>query len=70
MEHSRGGHPRNITPAQRRECVRVMTIGGLDNVVDVRNVLSEHLDVVVSTNIVRHALHEACLGSLEKQETR
>ena len=34
-----------------------------------RNALSEHLEyVVVSTNRVRHALHEACLGSLEKQK--
>jgi len=40
-----------------------ITIDGLNNVVDVRNALSEHLQVVMSTNTVRRALHEACLGS-------
>jgi hypothetical protein len=68
VEPPRGGHPRNINPAQRRECVRAMTIGGHDNVVDMRIVLSEHLKIVVSTNTMRHALHKACRGSLEKQE--
>jgi hypothetical protein len=47
-------------------CVRTIIIGGLDIVVDMRNALSEHLIVVVSTNIVRHTLHEAGLRSLEK----
>ena len=68
MEPSRGGRPRSITPTQRRACVRAITIGGLDNAIDARNALSEHLNVVVSTNTVRHALHEACLGSVEKQK--
>jgi hypothetical protein len=49
-------------------CVRDITIGGLDSVVNVRTALSEHLNVVVSINIVRRALHEACLGLLEKQK--
>ena len=44
------------------------TLGGIYYVVDVMNTLSEHLNVVVSTNTTRHALHEACLGSLEKQK--
>ena len=30
-----------------------------------RNALSEHLNVVVSTNIVRRALHEVSLGVFE-----
>ena len=42
-------------------CVEAITVGGLDNVVYVSNALKEHLNVVVSTNIVRRALHEACL---------
>ena len=42
VEPSKGGCPRSITLAQRRVCVRAITIGGLDNVVDVRNALSEH----------------------------
>ena len=63
VEPSRGGHPRSITPAQQQACVRAITFGGLNNDVDMRNALSEHLNVVVSTNIVRCALHEECLGS-------
>jgi hypothetical protein len=34
----------------------------------VRNAFSDHLNVAVSTDIVRHALHQACIGSLEKQK--
>ena len=63
VEPSRRGRPLSITPAQRWACARAITIGGLDYVVDVKNPLSEHLSVVV-----RHALHEACYGSLEKQK--
>jgi hypothetical protein len=37
VEPSRKGHPRSITHAQWRACVRAITIGGLNNVVDVRN---------------------------------
>ena len=37
-----GGRPRTITLAQQEACVGAITIGGLDNVVDVRNALSEH----------------------------
>ena len=40
-----------------------ITIGGLKNVVDVKNALSGNLNVVVSTDIVRGALHETSLGS-------
>ena len=58
--------PKKITPAQRRRCVKTITIGGLDTIVDMGNVLSEHLNVVVSTNTMRSALHEACLESLKK----
>ena len=68
VEPSRGGRPKSITPAQRQACVRAIIIGGLDNVVDTRNALSEHLNVVVSTNTTRQALHEASLGSLGKQK--
>ena len=68
VEPSRGGCPRSTTLAQQRACVRTIIIGGLGNVVDVGNALSEHLNVAVSTNIVRHALHDASLGSLEKQK--
>ena len=39
-----------------------------DNVVDLRNALSEHLNVVVSTTTMRRAHHEACFGSIEKQK--
>ena len=63
MEPSKEGRPRSITLAQRQVCVRAIAIGGLDNVVDVRNALSEHLKVVVSTNTTRHALHEEGLKS-------
>ena len=48
-------------------CVRSIIVGGLDNVVDLRTALSEHLNVIMSTNTLRRALHEACLGSLEKK---
>ena len=47
--------------------MKAITIRGLDNDVDARNALSEHLNTVVSTNIVRRALHEVGLGSLVKQ---
>ena len=66
VEPSKGGRPRSITHAQRQACARAITIGGLDNVVDVMNVLSKHLIVVVNVNIARRALHEACLGSSKK----
>ena len=68
VKPSRGGRPNNITTARRRACVKAITIGRLDNVADVRNALSKHLNVVVSTNIVRHVLHEVGLGSLEKHK--
>ena len=41
VEPSRGGHPRSITLAQRRACVKAITIGGLDTNVDMRNVLTK-----------------------------
>jgi hypothetical protein len=68
VEPSRGGRPRIITHAQRRAFVRTIIVGGLDNDAYVRNALSEQLNVVVSTNIVRYALHEASIGSLEKHK--
>ena len=37
VEPSRGGRPRSITFAQRRVCVRAITIGGPNNVAVVRN---------------------------------
>ena len=58
--------PRSITHAQWQACVRAITIGGLNNVGDSRNALSEHLNVVVSTDTMRCALHEVGLESLEK----
>ena len=64
---ARGGHPKNISPTQRRASVRATTIGGLDNVYDMRNALREHLNMVVNTKTVRRALHEACIGLLKKQ---
>ena len=68
VELSRGGHPSSITPTKQRACVRAITIGGLNNVVDMRNALSEHFNVVVSINAARHALHDAGLESLKKQK--
>ena len=66
VEPSRGERTRNITPAQQRVRLRAIIVGGLDNVVDVRNAMSEHLNVVMSTNTMRRPLHEVGLGSLEK----
>ena len=68
VEPLRGGHLKAITPAQRGACVRAITTSGLDNVVDTKYVFSEHLNVAVSTNMVRRALHEVGLWSLHKQE--
>ena len=62
MELARGGCPRNIALDEGRGCVRTIILGGLDNVVEVRNALIEHL--VVSANTIRIALHEVGLGSL------
>ena len=42
VEPSRGGHPKSTTRAQQRACARAITVGGLDNVVDMKNALSEH----------------------------
>src|SRR4051794_37598634 len=64
VERLRGGRPKSITPAQRRACVRAITLGRLNTTVDVINALSEQLNVVVSTNTVRRTLHEAGFGSL------
>ena len=66
VEPQRVGRPRSITPTQQQACVKAIIDDGLDNVVDVRNALSEHLNVVVNINIVRRALHKEGLGSLEK----
>ena len=68
VESSSEGHPRSITHAQRQACVKAIIVVGLENVVDMRNILSEHLNVVVSTNIVSYALQEVGLGSLQKQK--
>ena len=57
--------PKKHHPLQRRACVRAITVDGLHNVVDVRNALSEQVNVIVS--IMRHELYEAGIGSLEKQ---
>ena len=67
VEPSGGGCPKSITVAQRWAYVRAITVGGLDNVVDMRNALSEHLNVIVSINTVRRVLYEVCLGQSEKQ---
>ena len=61
VEPSRGERPKNIILAQQQACVRAITIGGLYCVIDVRYALSEHLNVVESTNALRRAFHEACL---------
>ena len=63
---STGGRLRNINPTQQWMCVKTIVVGGLDNVVDARIALSEHLNVVVSTNTVKCALHEASFGSSKK----
>ena len=60
--------PKKHHLTQQRTCVRAITVGGLHNIVKVRNILSEHLNVVVRTNMARCALHEVGLGSLEKIE--
>ena len=61
MELSRRGCPRSIAHAPQRVCVRTITVGGLDNVIDVRTALNELLNVVVSTNTMKHAIHEVGL---------
>jgi transposase len=66
VEPSRGGHSRSTTLAQHRACVKTITVGGLDYDVDMRNGLTKHLNVVVSINTIKRALHEVGLGSLEK----
>ena len=68
VERLRGGRLRSLTHVQRRACIRAITVDGLNTAVDVKNALSEQLNMVVSTNTVRRTLHEAGLGSLEKQK--
>lgn len=47
--------------SSRQACVRAITVDGLDNIIVVRNILSEYLNVVVSTNTMKHALHKLSL---------
>ena len=61
VEHSIGGRPRNITHAQRQAHVRAITIGGLNNIGDVRNALREHQHIEACTSW-------ASIGSLKKQK--
>ena len=67
-EPAKGGRSRSITLVQWQACVRTISIGGLDDVVDVRNALGEQLKVVASTNTLKRVFHEVRLGSLEKQK--
>ena len=46
--------------------MRTITVGGLDNDGDMRNALNEYLNMLVSTNVVRCAFHEANHGLVEK----
>ena len=62
VEPSREGCPRSIALAQRQVCKRAIVVGGLDNVVNMRYALSEHLSVVVSTNTMRHHSMKQVLG--------
>ena len=50
VDPSKEGRPRSITPTQWQACLRAITVDGLHNIIDARNALSEHLNVVVSTN--------------------
>jgi len=59
VEPFQGRCPRSINLVQQRACVRAITVGGLDHDVDMRNPLNEYLNMVVSTNAVRRAFHEA-----------
>ena len=70
VEHSIRRRPRNITHAQQRARVKAIIISGLNNVVDVRNALQEHLNMVVSTNTKRHALDEQVLGHQISKRSR
>lgn len=53
VEPSRGGCLGSITLTQRQVCIRAIIIDRLNNVLDMMNALSEHLNVVVSTNKVK-----------------
>ena len=49
-------------------CIRAITLDGLNTAIDVRNALNKQLNVVVSTNTLKHTFHEASLRSLRKQK--
>lgn len=39
--------------------IRTIIVDGVDNPIDMKNVLSEHLNVVLGTNILKYKLHES-----------
>ena len=54
--------PKKYHPCSTMSVCKTIIIGGLDNVVDMRNALSEHLNVVVSNNIENMHFMKQILG--------
>jgi transposase len=65
---NKGGRPNCLSGDQKRSAVRYVTQGGLENAVQVRNVLLEDGVDSVSASTVRRAFLEAGLGSFEKEK--
>jgi predicted transcriptional regulator len=66
VEPFQGRCLRSINLVQQRACVRAITVGGLDNDVDMRSPFNEYLNMVVSTNVVKRAFHKANPRLVEK----
>jgi transposase len=64
---SRGGHPKKLSPQDKRSCVRAVTSGQLDTAVAAAKRLRDESGVEVSNLTVRRALQEAGLKAQEKE---
>ena len=65
-EVSKGGRPAKLSAEDKRACVRMSTVGGLDNAVQVANQLNQRVGVRVSPKTVYRTLKAAGLSAVAK----
>ena len=65
-EKDKGGRPSLLTEADKRYCVRQVTVGRLDNAIKVRKQLEKDHGIHVSPNTIRRVLRGSGLGAIEK----
>ena len=66
IELNKPGHPRKLSPQNKRFLVNAITSGSLDTAVEANKLLKTSLNVSVSNETVRRALAEAGLKASEK----